>query len=98
MIVYGKEKLEEFVIRHAICKKAVDRWLQIVKKNTFNDFSDLKEIFPSADYVGNERFVFNLKGDSYRIITVIAFIGNAIVVRWIGTHAAYNKIKDCSKI
>jgi mRNA interferase HigB len=98
MIVYGKDKLEAYVIKHAIVKKAVDRWLQIVEENTFKDFNALKEVFPSADYVGNERYVFNLKGNEYRIITVIAFIGNAIVIRWIGTHAAYDKIEDCSKI
>ena len=98
MIVYGKEILEAFVIKHAITKNAVDRWLQIIEESTFNDFNDLKAAFPTADYVGNERYVFNLKGNNYRIITVIAFIGNAIVVRWIGTHAEYDKIKDCSKI
>ena len=98
MIVYGKEKLEAFVLKHAIVKTAVDRWLQILEKKTFKDFNELRAIFPSADYIGNERYVFNLKGNNYRIITVIAFIGNAIVIRWIGTHAAYDKIEDCSKI
>jgi len=98
MIVYGKEKLESFVTKHSIVKKAVDRWLQILEKSTFKDFNDLKTIFSTVDYVGNERYVFNLKGNEYRIITVIAFIGNAIVVRWIGTHAEYDKIKDCSTI
>ena len=98
MIIYGKEKLEVFVIKHAIAKKAIDRWLQIVKKSTFRDLNDLKNIFQSVDYIGNERYVFNLKGNDYRMITVIAFIGNAIVIRWVGTHAEYDKIKDCSLI
>ena len=98
MIVYGKEILEAFVLKHAITENAVDRWLQIVEENTFKNFNDVKILFPSADYVGNERYVFNLKGNNYRIITVIVFTGNAFVVRWIGTHADYTKIEDCSKI
>jgi len=98
MVVYGKEILEAFVIKHAIAKKAIDRWLQIVEESTFDTFNDLKAIFPNADYVGNERYVFNLKGNNYRIIAMIAFIGDTIIVRWVGTHAEYDKINDCSKI
>ena len=97
MIVHGKEILETFVIKHAISKKSVDRWLKVIEEATFNSFNDLKSAFPSVSYVGNERYAFNLKGNNYRIIAVIAFIGNAMVVRWIGTHAEYDKI-DCSKI
>jgi mRNA interferase HigB len=96
MDIYGKEKLEAYIKKHAIVKKAIDRWIQIIKKSTFKDFNDLKATFPAVDYIGNERYVFNLKGNNYRIIPVIAFIGNTIVVRWIGTHAEYDKIKDCS--
>ena len=98
MIVYGKEILEEYVAKHAITKSAIDRWLQIIEESTFSDFNDLKSTFPTVSYAGNERYVFNLKGNNYRIITVIAFIGDSIVVRWIGTHGEYDKIKDCSKI
>jgi mRNA interferase HigB len=98
MIVYGKEKLEAFAIKHAITKNSIDRWLQIVEKTAFTDFNDLRATFPSVDYVGNERYVFNIKGNDYRIITVIAFIGDSIIIRWIGSHAAYSKIEDCSKI
>ena len=98
MTVFGKEKLESFCIRHVIATKAVDKWLQVMQEHIFKDMNDLKSFYPSVDYVGNERFVFNIKGTTYRIITVIAFIGNAVIIRWIGTHAEYNKIKDCSKI
>jgi mRNA interferase HigB len=98
MVVYGKEKLEAFSLKHAIAKKAIDRWIQIIEEYTFKDFNDLKTVFPTVDYVGNERYVFNLKGNDYRIITVIVFIGDVIIIRWVGTHAEYDKIKDCSTI
>jgi len=96
MIVFGKEKLEYFIMKHSIAKKAIDRWYNTLKQNTFTDFNDLKSTFSGVDYIGNERYIFNLKGNNFRIITIIVFIDDTLVIRWIGTHADYDKIKDCS--
>jgi len=49
-------------------------------------------IFPSADYVGNGRVIFNIKGNDYRLIVIVLYVINVVEVRWIGTHAEYNKI------
>lgn len=51
----------------------------------------------SADYVGNSRYVFNIKGNHYRIVTVVVFFAGSMVIRFIGTHAEYDKI-DASTI
>ncbi len=48
----------------------------------------------SVDYVGNSRYVFNIKGNDYRLIAVISFNAQKVHVHFIGTHAKYDKIND----
>ena len=57
--------------------------------------SDIMVDFPSVDYVGNQLYVFNIRGNNYRLIVVVKFTIGYIYVRWIGTHKDYDKI-DCS--
>ena len=59
--------------------------------------ADLKQMFPSADYVKNGRYVFNIGGNNYRIVAVVFFIGGVMNIRFVGTHAEYDKI-DSSTI
>ena len=57
----------------------------------------IKKDFPSVDYVGNQRYVFNIKGNNYRLVFVIKFVPQFVFIRFVGTHAEYDKI-DCSTI
>jgi mRNA interferase HigB len=57
-----------------------------------------KKTFNNVDSVGNKRYVFNIKGNSYRVIALILFVPKIVYIRFIGTHAEYSKIKDCSKV
>ena len=70
-------------------------YFYMLKKDTHND---LKDTFPSADYVGNGRYVFNISGNNFRIVAVVLFIGGILELRFVGTHAEYDKIKNCSEI
>lgn len=76
---------------------AIERWYDIVQEATWNNYSEMKVDFPSADYVGNQHYVFNIKGNKYRLVVVIKFVMGYIFIRFIGTHEEYNKI-DCSNI
>lgn len=52
----------------------------------------MKQTFNSVDYVGNERYVFNIKGNRYRLVTMIFLDIRTVFIRFIGTHAEYSKI------
>jgi len=52
----------------------------------------MKRDFNSVDYVGNNRYVFNIKGNDYRLIVIVIFISKKIYIRFIGTHSEYDKI------
>ncbi|MDR2423970.1 MAG: type II toxin-antitoxin system HigB family toxin, partial [Prevotellaceae bacterium] len=64
MNIYNKpinDIIDNFVKSHANIKNAVQRWLQIVEKAEWKSHADIKTDFPSADYVGKERYVFNIR-------------------------------------
>lgn len=49
-------------------------------------------MFNSADYVGNDRFVFNIRGNRYRLVAMIFFDIRTVFIRFLGTHAEYDKV------
>ncbi len=57
----------------------------------------MKKDFNSVDSVGNQRFVFNIKGNDYRLVAVVKFKIKMVYIRWMGTHKDYDRI-DCSQI
>lgn len=78
-------------------KIALERWYQIAEEAEWKNFSDIRVDFHNADYVGNQHYVFNIKGNNYRLIVVIKFTISRIFIRFVGTHKEYDKI-DCSNI
>ena len=56
--------------------------------------ADIKNDFNSVDYVGTNRYVFNIKGNDFRLIVIFIFVSQKIYVRFIGTHSEYNKISS----
>jgi len=92
MIIIESQILDEFVEKHADCRKAVQNWINKVEDAEWKSHTDLKMDFPSADYVKNGRYVFNIRGNKYRLIVVVVFVAGQLIVRFIGTHAEYDKI------
>lgn len=78
-------------------KIALERWYHITKSADWKGLNDIRRDFPATDYVGNQHYVFNIKGNSYRLIVVIKFIMGYVYVRFVGTHEEYDKI-DASNI
>jgi mRNA interferase HigB len=97
MKLINKETLDLFVRKHINAIKSVDRWIEILENAKWRNHNELKELFPNADYVGNSRYVFNIKGNDYRIVAVIIFVLGSAMVCFVGTHAEYDKI-DCSTV
>lgn len=86
-------KLREFFEKDPNSRIALQDWHKRANKAEWDDFSDLKKTFNSVDSVGNSRFVFNVKGNHYRIIAKIAFKAKTIYVRWVGNHKEYDRLK-----
>jgi mRNA interferase HigB len=94
MKILNKELADRFIIKHADAIKPVDRWIEQMEKSVFSNHNELKAAFPSADYIGNSRYVFNIKGNNYRLVAVVLFTAGMITICYMGTHTEYDKI-DC---
>jgi mRNA interferase HigB len=62
-------------------------------KSDFSNFNELKKIYGKASLVGDDRVVFNIMGNKYRLIVRFVFDYKVIQVKWFGTHAQYDKIE-----
>lgn len=92
MHVISRPLLIKFWTKHSEAETALRIWYKKVEKAKWKNFKELKADFPSADYVGNDRIVFDIKGNTYRIIVLVFFSGQKMFIRFVGTHAEYDKI------
>ncbi len=97
MRVISRTTLQKYWEHNIQSKVALCAWYDTVSKADWNCFTDVRATFNSVDYVGNQRYVFNIKGNDYRLVVVIKYIPKLIYIRFIGTHAEYDRI-DCSTI
>lgn len=97
MRIFTEQTLKENIANNPKSKVALQEWVTIVKKSNWNCFSDVKSTFNSVDNVGNQHYVFNIKGNTYRLVVVIKFTIKFVYIRFIGTHSEYDKI-DCRTI
>lgn len=98
MRIFTEQALKEYAEAHPDVKVALQEWTTVVKNSKWTCFADIKRTFNSVDNVGNQHYVFNIRGNNYRLVVVIKFTIQFVYVRFIGTHAEYDKIADCSKI
>ena len=94
MHVISYKHIREFVKNHPDAGVKLSRWYKWMKKGKYNNLNDIKRKFSGVDYIGNDRYVFNISGNKYRLVAMINFEAHRAYIRYIGTHANYNK-KDC---
>jgi mRNA interferase HigB len=98
MRIITYKAISQYIESHADARLSMDEWYIKTEKSQWNCFSDVRQTFNSVDSIGNKRYVFNIKGNSYRIIALILFVPKIVYIRFIGTHAEYSKIKNYSII
>ena len=90
-------KIHQFIRQHADASSSLIDWYFKTKKSKWNNLSNVRQTFNNVDYVGNNRFVFNIKKGSYRLVAIIIFSSKKVYIRYIGTHSDNEKI-DCKNI
>ena len=90
MKVVGKKALEDFKQRHADARSQVDAWLCEVEEAEWQSSHDIKARYPTASFLPDNRVVFNLKGNNYRLDVKVSYENQVVLIKRIGTHAEYD--------
>ncbi|MFT6992529.1 MAG: mRNA interferase HigB [Paraglaciecola sp.] len=91
MKVLGRDKLVEFYKKHANVKSALEAWLSEAESAEWSTSQDIKNRYRSADFLADNRVIFNIKGNHYRLVVKVKYQNGIAVVEWVGTHSEYNK-------
>jgi len=94
MRIIAVSTLREFWSRpgRSDAEQPLRTWVHIVRAANWSRPTDIKLLFNSADVVANDRVVFDIGGNKYRLVAAVHYRGKRVYVRFIGTHAEYDAI------
>ena len=98
MRIITYKAIDQYTTLHTDVIVALDEWYIKTEQSHWQCFADIRQTFNSVDLMGNKRYVFNIKGNTYRLIALILFAPKIVYIRFIGSHTEYAKIKHCSLI
>ncbi len=90
--IIAKKTLREFWEKHADSEQYLKTWYETTKNSKWHSPNEVKETYINASIIKDSRVVFNIKGNSYRLIVKFNYVRQWAFIRFIGTHAAYDKI------
>lgn len=97
MRVISKKPLREFWESHADAKAALQAWYEDAERAQWRTPGDIKRSYRTASIIGDNRVIFNIKGNDYRLVVRIHLDRGYVYVRFIGTHREYDSI-DAERI
>jgi mRNA interferase HigB len=92
MHIIAKKRLREFWEKHPDAKGQLTAWYHEVKLATWSKSADVKTMYPKASVVTGERIVFGICHNKYRLVVVVKYAFETVYIRFIGTHAKYDRI------
>lgn len=98
MRIIKRQALVEYYTKEPKAKDALEDWYTKAHRAEWTCYADMKKTFNSVDSVGNQHYVFNIKGNDYRLVVVVKFTLSQILIRFVGTHKEYDKIKNINEI
>ncbi len=94
MRIISRKKIKDFyeTPKYADSEQPLKAWFLEVNKENWKSFHDIKMKYRHASIVGNDRVVFNIKGNKYRLVAMVNFNFQICYIRFLGTHENYDKI------
>ncbi len=93
MDVISRQKIYEYIEKHTDAEDALLSWHQEASHANWRKPQDIKNKYRSASFLSNNMVIFNIKGNKYRLVAKIAYNTQTVLIKWIGTHAEYDKQK-----
>lgn len=97
MRIIAISTLKTFWEKHQDAEQPLKEWYTKTSRAQWNSLADIRNDFNTVDYTGNQRYVFNIKGNRYRLLAAIKFKPKLVYIRFTGTHSEYDRI-DASTI
>lgn len=92
MRIIAVRTLREFWEQHADAEQALKAWYHEARKSNWSQPADIKQYYPAADILPGNRIVFNIKGNTYRLVVKFHYGRGIGYIRFVGTHAEYDKV------
>jgi len=92
MRIISRKVLREFWEKHSDSRQQLQAWYIDVKHANWTSPTDIKEIYPNASFLADNRVVFNIKGNKYRIIVIVQYRFGQVYIRFVGTHKEYDRL------
>lgn len=92
MRILSRSTLRDFWELHPDIEEALKTWYYEASHTTWESPADIKSAHRNVSIIANNRAVFNIKGNTYRLIVAIRYDIGIIFIRFIGTHAAYDRV------
>jgi mRNA interferase HigB len=84
--------LQAFWAKHPDSKVPLQSWYALASRAKWKSPADIKAAYRNASFIANERVVFNIKGNDYRLVAAIDFEKAIVWIKWVGSHTDYDKI------
>lgn len=97
MRIVSRKTLRDFWEKYPRAQKPLQAWYADAKQAHWKSPNDIKRTYCNASFVANNRVVFNIKGNDYRLVVAINYDYEVLYIRFVGTHVEYDKI-DVTKI
>ena len=91
MKLVGRNILDAFTRKHTDARKWIEIWVSEVEEARWRCFQDIRDRYRKADHIGDNRIIFDVKGNKYRMEVQVAYGIGVVRVKWAGTHAEYDK-------
>jgi mRNA interferase HigB len=85
--------LHKFIKKHASSKSAILAWHDEVTREDWSTPQDIKNRYRSADFLHDNKVIFNIKGNHFRLVVQVKYVNKVVLIEWVGTHAEYNRKK-----
>ena len=92
MVIISYRTIREYTDRHKEVEDQLNNWYRITEKSDWANFNEMRKMFNSVDGVGSDLYVFNIKGNDYRLVVRIIFRVRTVYIKFIGTHKEYDKL------
>jgi mRNA interferase HigB len=92
MRIISRKTLREFWEQHQDARQPLQAWYADVKQATWKTPADIKNVYRNASIIANNRAVFNIRGNRYRLVVAIQYDYGIVYIRFVGSHQEYDRI------